>query len=182
MPEVVILFLEDMQFANPTQQRLCHEWNSLLYILFRPERDSGYGKSSRSPLIDVPLFRRPRKGVCHHISRSLSDSSRHPTAGTCPLLWGPCVNKEHAVSDPDTAPRQSASCLVPKTPISLRQSASLVSFCAIILHLARFDAFFDASKSTLSPPRLQSCFLCVASIRNGGTARVSRVSLDFDLL
>ena len=86
------------------------------------------------------LFRRPRKGVCHHISRSLSSSSRHPTAGTCTSLWGPCVNKKHAVSDPDTAPRQSASCLLPKTPISPRQSASLVQFCAIISLLARFDA------------------------------------------
>ena len=106
------------------------------------------------------LFRRPRKGVCHHISRSLSDSSRHPTADTCPLLWGPCVNKKHAISDPDTAPGQSASCLLPKTPISPCQSASLVSFCAVISLLARFNASQDASRSTLSPPRLRSCFLC----------------------
>ena len=106
------------------------------------------------------LFRRPRKGACHHISRSLSDSSHHPTAGTCPLLWGPCVNKKHTVSDPDTAPGQSASCLLPKMPISPCQSASLVSFCAVISPLARFNASKDASRSTLSPPRLRSCFLC----------------------
>ena len=83
------------------------------------------------------LFRRPRKRVCHPISQSLSDSSHHTAAGTCPLRWGAYVNKKHAVSDPGTAPGQSASCLLPKTLISPCQSASLASFCAII---SLFDA------------------------------------------
>ena len=134
--------------------------------------------SMSGPIVPSP----EKRGLPPHLdSRSLSDSSHHPTAGTCPLLWGPCVNKKHTVSDPDTAPDQSASCLLPKTPISPRQSASLVQFCAIISLLARFDAQMTR-QSRLYHLHDYNRVFCVASIRKGRTARVGRVSLDFDHL